>query len=58
MSMELKEFLIEKLTSLKIKAEFENRKKGKIKYVSVTSVYQDLIKLLKEFEWEEQNDNK
>ena len=42
------EYAIEKLTKLKIQAEFEDRKRGKKRWVSKTSAYQDLINLLKE----------
>ncbi len=41
------DYAIDKLTELKIKAEFEDRKRGKKRYVSKTSAYDDLIKLLK-----------
>jgi len=44
------EFAIEKLYELKIKAEIEDRQRGKKRYVSKVSAYQDLIKLLKEIE--------
>lgn len=40
------DYAIDKLTELKIKAEFEDRKRGKKRYVSKTSAYNDLIKLL------------
>lgn len=42
------EYAIEKLTKLKIQAEFEDRQRGKKRWVSKTSAYADLIKLLKE----------
>ena len=45
---ELIEYAIDKLTQLKIQAEFEDRKRGKKRWVSKTSAYGDLIKLLKE----------
>lgn len=41
-------YAIEKLYELKVKAEFEDRQRGKKRYVSKTSAYQDLIKLLEE----------
>jgi len=43
------EFIIDKLIKLRIEAEFEDRKRGKKRYVSKTSAYNDLIKLLKEY---------
>lgn len=42
------EYAIGKLTELKIKAEFEDRQRGKKRFVSKVSAYGDLIKLLKE----------
>ena len=50
MNDKLIEYAIEKLTQLKIQAEFENRKNGKIRYVTKTSAFNDLIKLLKDME--------
>ena len=44
----LMEYAIEKLTQLKIQAEFDDRKRGKKRYVSLVSVYADIIKMLKE----------
>ena len=46
--MEIIEYVIEKLYQLKVKAEFEDRQRGKKRYVSKTSAYQDLINLLEE----------
>lgn len=46
--MDLIEFAIDKLKQLKLKAEFDDRKRGKKRYVSKTSAYQDLINLLEE----------
>ena len=43
------EYIIDKLIKLRIEAEFEDRKRGKKRYVSKTSAYNDLIKLLKEY---------
>ena len=43
------EFVINKLIELKIKAEFEDRLRGKKRYVSKASAYNDLIKLLEEY---------
>lgn len=40
--------VINKLYELKIKTEIENRKNHKIRYVSKTSAYNDLIKLLED----------
>ena len=36
------------LTKLKIKAEIEDRARGKVRYVKKTRAYQDLIDLLKQ----------
>lgn len=36
------------LTKLKIKAEIEDRARGKVRYVKKTQAYQDLIDLLKQ----------
>ena len=46
--MEIIDYAIEKLKELKIKAEFEDRCRGKKRYVSKVSAYKDLIKLLEE----------
>lgn len=45
---QLVEYAIEKLYELKLKAEIEDRKRGKKRYISKTSAYKDLIDLLKE----------
>lgn len=42
------DYIIEKLRELKIKAIFEDKKRGKKRYVSKVSAYQDLINLLEE----------
>lgn len=42
------DYAIEKLYQLKVQAEFEDRQRGKIRYVSKRSAYNDLIKLLEE----------
>ena len=42
------EYAIEKLEALKIVAEFEDRQRGKKRYVSKVSAYRDLINLLKQ----------
>lgn len=42
------EYAIEKLYELKVKAEFQDRQRGKKRYVSKCSAYQDLINLLEE----------
>lgn len=42
------DYIIDKLIELKIKTEFENRRRGKTRWVSKTSAYQDLIDLLEE----------
>lgn len=43
---QLVEYIIDKLIELKIKTEFEDRQRGKKRYVSKVSAYQDLIDLL------------
>ena len=48
MNKDIIDYAIYKLTQLKIQAEFEDRERGKTRYVSKRSAYQDLIKLLKE----------
>lgn len=50
---ELIEYAIEKLTQLKIKNDFEDRKRKKVRYVKKTQAYQDLINLLKEMKYYE-----
>lgn len=47
---ELIDFVIVKLTELKIKNDFEDRARKKIRYVKKSQAYQDLINLLKEVE--------
>lgn len=44
------DYAIEKLTSLLIQQDIEDKKKGKATYIKKTRVYQDLIRLLKEIE--------
>ena len=44
--MELIDYAISKLYELKVKTEFEDRQRGKVRYVSKRSAYNDLIKLL------------
>jgi len=46
------DYIIEKLYQLKVQAEFEDRIRGKKRYVSKTSAYQDLINLLEEL-WQQ-----
>lgn len=46
--MELYKYAINKLYELKLKAEFEDRIRGKKRYVSKVSAIQDLINLLEE----------
>ncbi len=48
----MKDYIIEKLTELLIKQDMEDKQKGKITYVKKTRVYKDLIKLVKEVEYE------
>lgn len=44
---EIIDFVIGKLAELKIKADFEDRDRKKIRYVKKSQAYQDLINLLK-----------
>lgn len=46
--MELIDYVIDKLYQLKIQTEIEDRKRGKVRYVSKRSAYNDLIKLLED----------
>lgn len=48
MNEELIDYAINKLTELQMKAEFEDRKRGKPRYIKKTRAYKDLIKLLKD----------
>lgn len=48
MNEELIDEAIGVLTKLKIKAEMEDRARGKVRYVKKAQAYQDLIDLLKE----------
>lgn len=48
---ELIDFAIAKLTELKIKNDFEDRARKKIRYVKKSQAYQDLINLLKEIKY-------
>ena len=48
MNKDIIDYIIEKLYELKVKTEFEDRKRGKKRWVSKTSAYQDLINLLEE----------
>lgn len=49
---EMIDYAIYKLTQLKIKTEFEDRQRGKKRYVSKASAFRDVIKLLKEVQYE------
>ena len=49
---ELIDFAIYKLTELQIKTEFEDKTRGKVRYVKKTQAYKDLIKLLKEVKYD------
>ena len=46
------DFIIDKLTELLIQADFEDKDRGKIRYVKKTRAYKDLIKLCKDMERE------
>lgn len=43
----MKEFIIEKLTELMIKQDFEDKKKNKTTYVKKVEAYRDLIKFFR-----------
>lgn len=45
---QLVEYALDKLYELKVKAEFDDRIRGKKRYVSKVSAYKDLIKLLED----------
>ena len=47
-NIQLIDYAIDKLTELRIKTEFEDIERGKKRYVSKRSAYQDLINLLKD----------
>lgn len=49
---ELIDFTIEKLTKLLIRADFNDKTRGKTRYVKLTRAYSDLIKLLKDIQRE------
>jgi len=51
--IKMKDFIIEKFTELLIKQDFEDKKKGTDTYVKKTRVYQDIIQLLKEYDFNE-----
>jgi len=44
----MKDYIIEKLTELLIKASMEDKQRGKERYVKKTRCYKDLIKFFKE----------
>ena len=48
---ELIDFAIVKLTELKIKNDFEDRGRKKVRYVKKSQAYQDLINLLKKIKY-------
>lgn len=48
----MKDFIIEKLTELLIKTDIEDKQKGKETYVKKTRAFKDLIKLVKEVDYE------
>ena len=52
MNEELIDTAIYKLTQLKIKAELEDRARGKVRYVKKSRAYYDLIQLLKDIKRE------
>ena len=42
------DYAIKKLTELQIKADFEDKARGKVRYIKKVQAYKDLINLLKE----------
>lgn len=50
---EIIDFAIGKLTELKIKTDFEDKARKKVRYVKKSQAYQDLINLLKEMKYYE-----
>ena len=46
------DFIIGKLTELLIETDFEDKERGKIRYIKKTRVYKDLIKLFKDLKYE------
>lgn len=49
----MKEYIIEKLTELLIKTSIEDKKKGTDTYVKKVAIYRDIIKFLKENDFNE-----
>ena len=47
-NIQLIDYVINKLYELRIQTEIEDRQRGKVRYVSKRSAYNDLIKLLEE----------
>lgn len=45
----MKEFIIDKLTELMIKQDFEDRKNKKATYIKKVDAYRDLIKFFKKY---------
>ena len=52
MNKDIMDYIVDKLTELLIKQDFEDKKKGKPTYVKKTRAYKDLIKLIKDMEVE------
>ena len=52
MNKDIMDYIVDKLTELLIKQDFEDKKKGKATYVKKTRAYKDLIKLIKDMEVE------
>ena len=53
MNEELIDYAIYKLTKLQIEQDFEDKEKGKTRYVKKSRAYKDLIQLLKDIKREE-----
>lgn len=51
----LNEYALEKLTELLIKQDLKDKKIGKVELISKSTVYKDLIKLIKEMKIYENN---
>lgn len=49
MDESIKEIIVDKLTKLLIEQDFEDKKKGKVSYISKINAYKDLILLFKKY---------
>lgn len=46
---EVLDYVLDKLIELRIKTEFEDKKRGKKRYITKASAFNDLIKLLRNY---------